>query len=262
MEQVTPHRVQIAQATDWKDAVVTLLEPRSPYRPWRYGAVEAQEGDSVAFVLNTDPPSVLTELARVRADGPPEAATFDHQLFQPNLLKLSILAEVLDVEPDLADSWRFDGHDAVKLDLTLTERCLGGAPDSRFGHNSMAAARQLLRFCGRCDGCEQGIDLSSPDARDRVFVHTVDLEPEQVRSDAVDWPAVLCRECTDRVGDATFLDYKFGLYPPCPECGARRTRATFYGMPIDFANIPPWSHAGGCCVSTEEWHCDVCDHEW
>jgi hypothetical protein len=153
MEQVTPHRVHIAQATDWKDAAITLLEPRSPRRPWRYGVAEAEEGDGVAFALNTDPPSVLTELAYVRASGPLEAATFDHQLFQTNLMKLSTLAEVLDVEPDFADTWLFDGNDAATLDLTMSEHRQGGGPESRFGHKSMVAASVLLRSSGWCDGC-------------------------------------------------------------------------------------------------------------
>ena len=62
MELSTDHRLHVAQSTDWKDAVITLVEPRSPYSPWRYGTVEAHEGDAVAFVLNTDPPSVLADV--------------------------------------------------------------------------------------------------------------------------------------------------------------------------------------------------------
>ena len=68
MELSTNHRVRIAQSTDWKDAVITLLEPRSPYQPWHYGTTEAQEDDAVVFVLNTDPPSVLADVARVGLD--------------------------------------------------------------------------------------------------------------------------------------------------------------------------------------------------
>ena len=38
----------------------------------------------------------------------------------------------------------------------------------------MAEVRMLLRFGGRRDGCEQVIDLTGEEARDRLFVHTVD----------------------------------------------------------------------------------------
>lgn len=36
MAQTIHHRLHILEAADWMDGVITLLEPRSPYRPWRY----------------------------------------------------------------------------------------------------------------------------------------------------------------------------------------------------------------------------------
>jgi len=39
---------------DSKDAVIALLDDRSPYRPWRYGFGEAHEGDPVADEANPD----------------------------------------------------------------------------------------------------------------------------------------------------------------------------------------------------------------
>ena len=78
------HRVQ---STEWKDAVITLLEPSSPYWPGRADISSANEGDLVAYVLDTDPASVLTETARVGADGDPLAATFDRPLHEPTLME-------------------------------------------------------------------------------------------------------------------------------------------------------------------------------
>ncbi|HYO04027.1 MAG TPA: hypothetical protein VET27_20030 [Mycobacterium sp.] len=269
MKQGTSHRMHIAQSTDWTDAVITLLEPRSPYRPWRYGTTQAQAGDTVACVLNTDPPSMLADLARVETTDHPRTADFERPLRQPNLVELSTLARLLDLESWAADGWHFDGDDAVKLELALDERRYGCAPESRFGHNSMAAARTLLRFDGQCDGCGQRIGLTRPDARDQLFVHTTDpyveLQPESARTEAGDWPAVLCRRCRNRMDDegyTSFVAFKFAMHPPCPKCGERRTRATFYGMPADHRNIPPWSQAGGCCPSPEKWCCGSCCHDW
>ena len=269
MEQSANHQLHVAQSTDWKDAVIALLEPRSPYRPWRYGTVEAHEGDTVAFVLNTDPPSVLADVARVEASGDPRAAVFDRTLSQPNLVELSTLAKVLDLEMDAARSWRFDGDDAIKIELSLDECRYWCAPESRFGHNTMASARTLLRFEGRCDGCSQDIDLTGADARDEVFVHTVDQhvrsEPRSVGSDVRDWPAVVCRRCHERLAEenwVSFLDFKFAMNPACPACGGRRSCEMFFGMPSDHVNIPPWEHAGGCCVVDEEWCCSICYHRW
>jgi hypothetical protein len=272
MRHATTQRLHIAQANDWKDAVIALLEPRSPYRPWHYRSTEARKGDAVAFVLNTDPASILTEVAHVEADGNLQSAVFDRPLHRPNLMDLTTLATTVDLEMGIASEWHFDGDDATRLELALDECRFLSAAESRFGHSSGAAARTLLRFWGRCDGCEQLIDLTRPDGRDRIFVHTVDpyRRPDDaasrgMRYDAKDWPAVTCRSCRDRMdidGFATFMEFKFALHPSCSECGAKRTCKIFYGMPAESWNIPPWSHAGGCCLSSEEWSCGVCYHEW
>lgn len=186
-----------------------------------------------------------------------------------NLVELSTLAKVLDLEPQVAHTWRFDGDEAIKLELALDECQYCCAPDSRFGHNTMASARTLLRFEGQCDGCEQDIDLTCAEARDEILVHTVDqrtrFQPGPTRSGVSDWPAVMCRRCDERMADegyTSFVDFKFALNPRCPECGERRSRETFYGMPADYTNIPPWLHAGGCCPTPEEWCCDICHHRW
>jgi hypothetical protein len=269
MELSTNHRVRIAQSTDWKDAVITLLEPRSPYQPWHYGTTEVQEGDAVVFVLNTDPPSVLADVARVGLDDDLRGAVFDRTLYRPNLMELWTLAKILDLESQVVRGWVLEGADAINVELLLEECRYCSGPESRFGHNTMASACTLLRFDGQCDGCGEDIDLTGADARDEIFVHTVDqytrTETQSLYSGVRDWPAVLCRQCFWRMngeGFVSFLDYKFALHPPCPVCGERRTRDTFYGMPSDHSNIPPWLNAGGCVPSSKEWFCGVCGYRW
>jgi hypothetical protein len=238
--------------------------------------------------LNTDPVSILTEIAHIADDGDPGCAVVDLPFWGAGLLDLTTLAMVLDLRCAVT-AWRLDGDAAVKLNLALTECRFGSEPDSRFGHTSLAAARTLLHSGAACDGCDSDIDLSGPGARDEVYVHTVDryrrpdptspIVPRtgpshhppsipytpSLRFSAIDWPAVLCRRCHDRMVDGgyrSFLDFRFDQHPACPECGGRRTLSTFYGMPSDVGNIPPWLHIGGCCVSNERWSCSVCDHEW
>jgi hypothetical protein len=69
--QTITERLHIVEGSEWKDAVIALLEPESPYRPWRLGFGEAHADDPVAIVLNTDPTSVLTKLAYIGDDGDP-----------------------------------------------------------------------------------------------------------------------------------------------------------------------------------------------
>ncbi|WP_246240312.1 hypothetical protein [Mycolicibacterium madagascariense] len=217
-------------------------------------------------MLNTDPPSVLADVARVKAENHLAEAVFDGALYDPNLLELSTIGKVLGLEPRAANAWSFDGDDAIKLELSLEECRYFCAPESRFGRNTMAAARTLLRFGGYCDGCDQQIDLTGEGARKEIFVHTVDHRMRLAPDSAVDdWPAVMCTRCHGRMaaeGHTRFVDFKFAQYPGCPECGARRTASLFYGMPSDHANIPPWRWAAGCCLGPERWGCKECGHDW
>jgi hypothetical protein len=59
----------IVEANDWKEAAITLLEPRSLYRPWRSGPEPLQAEERVLAVLHTDPVSVLNEIGYADADG-------------------------------------------------------------------------------------------------------------------------------------------------------------------------------------------------
>ncbi|CAA0138286.1 Uncharacterised protein [Mycolicibacterium vanbaalenii] len=98
--QTLTERLHIVEGSDWKDAVISLLDSRSPYRPWRYGFGEARMGDPVAIVLNTDPPSILTELARIGADGRPDRALMNWPIAAPGLVDLATLAVVGDFAQD------------------------------------------------------------------------------------------------------------------------------------------------------------------
>ncbi|MCV7421403.1 hypothetical protein H7K45_12700 [Mycobacterium yunnanensis] len=264
MEQPSHHRLHVLESIGWKDAVITLLEPRSPYRPWRGGADEGQQSDTVAFVLNTDPPSILAEVSHV--DGPRELrqASFSPPPNGATVVDSYTLSSELGFE---LRPGRFDGDDADTVEDALYQHRYDWDPGLRLGHDDVSKVRTLLRFDGRCDGCNQEIDLTRPDARDQLFVHTVDAQMQRTSRwlGYPDWPAVMCRHCRDRMADEgheTFVDYKFSLNPSCPQCLGRRAREIFYGMPSDHENIPPWEEAGGCCPMSDKWSCLICSTTW
>lgn len=271
MKHVGEPHLHLVQSTDWKKAVITLLEPGSPYRPWRCGTTEAQEDDLVAYVLDTDPASVLTVTARVGPSRNPLDAAFDRPLYKPTIVELSTLAALTGVDFSIADAWHFSGDDALRFDRALDDCRYISPPTSRFGHNSMAAARTLLQYCRRCEGCDRSVDLADAGARDELVAHTVDPYVRPAPSEftlhtgLIDWPAAICGGCRDRMtaeGFTRFVDFKFALHPSCPHCGRRRTREMFYGEPLDPSNIRPWQQAAGCCRAPEEWLCGGCDHRW
>ncbi|MDO3634439.1 hypothetical protein [Mycolicibacterium arseniciresistens] len=285
MSQTIHHRLHILEAADWKAGVITLLEPRSPYRPWRYAFGEARPGDYAILVLGTDPASVLTVLARVGDEGGLSGALLN-QRYDADLVDLTTVAMLLDLGDDAFSSWRLDDDAAERVILALHESPIYGDPFYRWGHSSTAAARNLLRFNGICHGCLDEVDLSGAHARDQVFVHTVDPLPRpepglpiraadqasgrrpyiaSLREATADWPAVICRRCRDRMRDGgfrSFVAYRFAQHPACPDCGGQRTKSISYGMPFEPQSWGPWLYMGGCCPQDAQWHCDVCDHEW
>jgi hypothetical protein len=163
--------------TNWKEAVVALLEPESSYTPWRSEADDAEEGDAVAFVLNTDPESVLTELGYVGNDGDPTLAGVELSPIAPlGLADLETLAMVTGFrwDGDPRHEWILHGEMAIRITLALDDCRYRGDQYTRVGHNSMAATRVLLHSHGRCDGCDQRMDLDFDDACKYVHIHTVD----------------------------------------------------------------------------------------
>lgn len=171
MSQTVHHRLHILEAADWKDGIITLLDPRSPYRPWRYAFGESRPGDYALVVLGTDPVSVVTRLARIDHEGGLGGAVLNP--CGVDLVDLATLAMVLDLS-DAFVSWHLDDDDAERVILAIHESPVYGGPENRWGHSSVAAARNLLKFDGDCHGCGVPIDLSEADARDLVHIHTVD----------------------------------------------------------------------------------------
>jgi hypothetical protein len=260
----TRRQVHLIEGRPWKDALISFLEPRSPYRPWlSHGVIN--KGDDIIVSLDTDPRTVLTS-ARIGDDGDIMAAlaTVDHGRTR-----------------GLIEDWelRFGDFDKVlrpsRLMPATARYCLGAIGEGildgykdRMGHGSAVAARVLLDSGGYCTGCDSRLPLDREDARDEVHIRTVagddtvvgpTLEP--------DWPATLCTPCHTamvRIEFATFLEYRFARNGRCPRCSARRTFAKVPRILTDhdYQNLPPWQIAMGAGVTDSHWFCEQCHHEW
>lgn len=285
MSQRIHHRLHVLEAADWKAGVITILEPDSPYLPWRYAFGEARPGDCAMLVLGTDPVSVLTVLARIGDDGGLDGSALATRHYGADVVDLTTLAMLLDID-DAFTSWRLDDDVAERVILALHESPVHGRPRNRWGHSSMVAARNLLAFNGYCHVCEDPINLTGEDARDNIYVHTVDPLPRPdppspirtadgpgrrrppmalTREAATDWPALLCRFCHHGMRDGgfdSFVAFQFSRHPECPQCGGGRTLRIGYGMPNNPDEWGPWSYMGGCCLKDEKWYCSYCDHRW
>jgi hypothetical protein len=288
MEQTITERLHILEGDPWKDAVISLLDNRSRYRPWRFGFGEARMGDPVAIVLNTEPPSILTELATLGADGRPDRALLRWSVEAPGVIDLETLAIVGRYEQnDPRWQWQLRGDDAAQLEMVLTECSYRHGPWMRLGHSDIVKARVLLHSKGRCIGCRDDIDLIAKDARD-VYIHTVDtlardeVEPvvrtetsASYRYDKIpdsawepiipaDWPGVLCARCRAHMvqeGYTSLLDFRFARHPKCPRCRAERTQRALFGMLMN-RDVPPWLDPRGCVRTEDDWTCLMCGLRW
>jgi hypothetical protein len=291
VKQTPTEFLHIVEGSDWKDAVIALLESRSPYRPWRYG-FGAQVGDPVAIVLNTDPPSIMTTIGRVGIDGRIDRAVVEWSDRAPGLIDLATLTAVVDLshDQDPRQVWQLPGDAAVQMELALDECRYRTDPSMRSGHSSVAAARILLHSQGRCTGCDNAIDLAGEDARDAVYIRTVDAPAREApevliqaasgRASYVDGPYPPKVGCCHSFpltgpgrcvgggvvrmrddGHTSLLDYRFSQHPKCPRCGAQRTQSALFGMPAT-NDIPPWRDMRGCCRTPDFWTCTACAHKW
>jgi hypothetical protein len=290
--QTATKRLHIVEGTDWRDAIIALLESRSPYRPWRYGFGEAHAGDPVAIVLNTDPPSILCALGRIGIDGRSDRAVVEWSDRAPGVLDLATLTAVVDFphDQDPREVWQLSGDAAVKMELALDECRYRSDVSMRLGHSEVAAAGILLHSGGRCTGCDEGIDLTGEDARATAYIRTIDA-PSREASEVLiqdtrgrasyiegpfqpkswlleelpaDWPGVLCPRCVTRLGDggySSLLDFRFSQHPTCPKCGTQRAQRALFGHPTTF-DIPPWLDMRGCCRTPDDWTCTMCAHQW
>lgn len=286
MLQTIHHRLHILEAADWKAGIITLLAPASPYRPWRYAFGEARPGDYALVVLGTDPQSVLTVLGRFDDEATIGGALLDVTRRHADLLELATLASTLDLGNEAFTAWRLDDDVAERVILAVHETPLWGDPYHRYGHSSLAAARNLLLFNGHCEICGKTVDLAAADAVDAVHVHTADVSRRsdppspirssdeddsltggfaQLRATAEDWPTVMCGECRDDMRSGGFtssLHFALSRHPRCPRCDAQRSRAILYGMPANPESWAPWLAMGGCCLGPEKWTCEICGHQW
>lgn len=269
MSETAPElRIHVVESMDWKDAVISMLEPESPYRPWRHGGEPAEVGESVVMILNTEPRSIATRLGRVGADGDLGHVLFDNSVLRANLLHLATFT-LMDGTFDYRGGTVVTGARAESLTRGLNDSQYGFDRIGRFGHSSMAAANILLDSRGRCTGCSLPLDLRGVGARYRVHLRTVDFEASPVyRADDAgpqDWPGVLCSNCHERLranGFDTLVDYRFASRPQCPSCGARRSRSLSYGLPVRYEDKPPWISMAGCVRTEENWQCAECLHPW
>ena len=269
MTQTPIDRIHIVESTNWKEAVIALLEPESVYEPWRCGPTEAGEGDAVAFVLNTDPASVLTEFGCVGADGDPSHAVVASASRDPmGLVDLETLVMMTGFgwKGDPRHAWVLHSEMAIRLSLALEDCRYRGDQYTRYGHTPVAAARILLHSRGRCAGCNQRMDLDFDGACEEVHIHTVDAYRRDTTVDesTVDWPGALCDRCVARMrkdGYTSLVDYRLAQHPSCPSCGAQRTQSALYGMRMN-NDYAPWYRLRGCCVTYDNWTCRRCGHTW
>jgi hypothetical protein len=290
VEQTT-ERLHIVESTDWKAAVISLLDSRYPFRPWRYGFGEARAGEPVAIILNTEPASVLTSVGRLGVDGRPDLAVIAWPFRGPGLVDLATLTMVLGLDEDPRESWQLTGDAAQRMESTLLECEYRHDHATLFGHSTVVQARILLRSDGLCTGCDNLLDLARDDAETNFHIHTVGVPPREapqvlVRTERVpsyyygpipddywrpdlpaDWPGVLCTRCKRRMdedGHTSLLDFRFSQHPKCPSCGAQRTQRAMFGELAvrSYSEILPWRDPRGCIVTNDIWTCAECLHRW
>lgn len=176
------NHIHVAQGSPWKDAIIKLLQPRSPYRPWQ-GGVGAAPGDAVVAVLDTEPSSVIADVRQVGPDGSAERAIAGcidpARLWKdpPALLELATLTALTGM------SYSHGRADVTVYSTARLAEVMSGRMWNHeglsylHGHSTLAAARILLQSHGRCSGCDGELDLSSVNARYDVHIHTVDFDP-------------------------------------------------------------------------------------
>ncbi|MBU8817820.1 hypothetical protein KL864_18125 [Mycolicibacterium goodii] len=104
---------------------------------------------------------------RIGEDGSPRLP----EAHYASVVDLASLAMLVDV-PRVFIDWRLDDHDAERVIRALHANHVFGESFARWGHSWLAAARALMSFDGRCDGCAAVIDLTADDARE-VDVETI-----------------------------------------------------------------------------------------
>lgn len=247
--------MRIVEANDWKDAAITLLEPRSPYRPWRSGPEPLRAGERVLGILPTDPVSVLAAVGDADARG---NVRFD-ACRSFGLVDATTLALVADI-PSFRDPRRncvLDESTADDIEAALEEHRYFRDSFMRHGHTSLAAARIILHSRGICDGCDKNIGLRGFTARDRIHTHTVDPPARDGRAPGLARSRVQSMPPTD---ERQLPRLPIHASPAMPRVRRSAHVEEAYGMPVE-PNSKPWASCG-CCVSDEKWTCSECGHQW
>lgn len=294
-------KVHVVRGTPWKDAIITLLQPRSPYRPWR-AAFGVEPGDGVIAILDTDPASVIAEIRMVGSDGRADraiAGCMDRDSGRnrpPALIELATLAALTGLSFVCDGAGVTVAHAGPLIDV-MSEGIMGYGADLYLnGHNTLAAARKMLGSGGRCSGCQRELDLASVHARYHLHSHTVDVDPmapllpvayeapPEVDPDDVpygpgairtaedhwrprrvpsDWPAVLCDSCHDCMRNGGFTSFLDFRFSLHPRCPSCSAQWTMRTV-AGFIAEPfdqPWILHTGCCPD-QKWRCGACGHKW
>lgn len=204
-------KVHVVEGRPWKDALIKILAPACPYRPWHH-AQGIVPGDAVIVVLDTDPPSVLNGVGIVAPDGNVEQAIdimTDHQ--SSGLLDVGTLQMLTDVALGTRMG-PVHGHRSFDDVVAAIGERRHATSDALFGHTSLAAGRVLLESGCRCAGCHRQLDLDGEDAREHVHIHTADppvvvQQSADQRNVADDWPAVLCDLCHTGMRQGGFANF-------------------------------------------------------
>lgn len=259
--------MHVVEGRPWKEAIITVLEPRSPYRPWHTDDFNPiDEGDRVIAIIDTDPVSVLGAVGVVGPDRDAHTALPGIERIElgvtPALFELDTLNTILSLQlPASPGLLNRDGYAVMRSMTDYWSDGMGGC----FGSSTLAQARTLLASGGRCTGCDEQIDLTGPNAAERVHFHTASRPQQDDRRHYSDWPAVLCDSCHTRIVDGgfgNFVDFRFSLAPACPRCSANRSMSTEFGEPASGYVLTPWTQHMGCELVPVEWVCGVCGHEW
>lgn len=295
-------KVHVVRGAPWKDVIIKLLEPDSPYRPWS-GALDVEPGDAVIAILDTDPASVIAEIGEVGSDGRADHAfagcmdrDSDEWNGPPVLLELGTLTALAGLT-FARDGAAVTISDADGL-VEMMRACAMAYDDDLYlnGHTTLAAARRLLRSGGRCSGCDCELDLASIHARYHVHIHTVELDPtaplipvayeapfevcgaevpygpEAIRlatdhwrpiRTALDQPAVLCDACHDRMREGGFTGFLDYRFSLHPECPSCSAQWTMRTI-AGFIALPPTESWiwHTGCCPEQKWKCGACGHNF
>lgn len=295
-------KVHVLRGVPWKDVIIKLLEPDSPYRPWS-SAADVEPGDAVIAILDTDPASVIAEIRQAGSDGRADhaiagcmARDSDEWDGPPVLLELGTLTALTGM------SFSVDGAGVTVSDagalVEVMRACATAYDDELYlnGHTTLAAARILLRSGGRCTGCACELDLASVNARYHVHIHTVDVDPTapmapvafeapvEVVGDevgygpdsirlaedhwrpirtALDRPAVLCDACHDRMRAGGFSGFLDFRFSLHPACPACSAHWTMRTI-AGFIAAPPREPWiwHTGCCPQQRWKCGACGHNF